>query len=182
MHLLVTQWLITDSNTFSLLFKDISVREVRSIFLISAPIENSPSPHSLFSSTSHFFHPVVSCQRLEGGFLQQFWVIPRTNTRWRTETALVTANRSPSSLPLYQSETRTGCILLEGCGRQGMWRVTLRTGAGNLNRSLVKSGETKTSLYQIWEHVFVLILAGTKSLKCSNFNYGHNMSSRDTKE
>ena len=161
MHLWVTQWLITDSNTHRLLFQDIFVGEVV-YFSYFRTYWKLPSHTSALTLQIDFsLLPVKSCQRFEGGFLLQFWVIPRTNTRWRFELALGAANERPPILPVDQSEARTGCILLEGCGRQGMWgwHSGLEPAISTVLWSNLGS---KTSLYQIWEHVFVIILAGQK--------------------
>lgn len=80
------------------------------------------------------------------------------------EIALGAANERPPSLPVDQSETRTGSILmLEGCGRQGMWSGGWHSGLEPAISTVLWSNlESKTSLYQIWEHVFVIILAAQK--------------------
>ena len=80
------------------------------------------------------------------------------NTRWGSEISQWEASILPS-WPIRDQDWLHPAPGLWASGN--VEGDTQRWGQLSLNRSLVKS-ELKTSLYQIWEHVFVIILGGQK--------------------
>ena len=176
MHLLVTQWLITDSNTLRLLFQGIFVREVGSIFLISAALDNSPltPPHSsdrLLTSSScelpETWRRVFAA--ILGHTKNQHQVKGWDLDPWQPMRGLqssIWTNQRPG--------LAASCSRVVGVRECGGWH------------SALESAISQPFFGQIWvENIplsnmrtcFCHHHRGTKSLKCSNFNYGHNMSS-----
>ena len=172
MHLLVTQWLITDSNTLRLLFLGIFVREVGSIFLISAALDNCPltPPHSsdrLLTSSScklpetwrRVFAAILG--HTENQHQVRVWDQPMRGLH-------------PSILTNQRPGLAASCLRVVGVSECGGWH------------SALEPAISQPFFGQIWvENIplsnmrtcFCHHPRGTKSLKCSNFNYGHNMSS-----